>query len=558
MMLNDHQENPSATPSPSESRAPAREPQYLVLALSLLRESVTNPRKSFDDLEELAASIREKGVLQPLGVRRRAGDALLFEIVFGHRRFRAAAMAGLTAIPCLVLELDDRQTAEVQVIENLQRADVHPLEEADGYAALLKEHGYTFEKLAAKIGRPPAYVRARVQLAALGTDARAAFVAGTITTGVAQVVARIADHERQAAAVARLTNYRGECVSVRAAIETVQAEFLLRLADAPFDRKSKALLPIAGACTECPKRTGAQPELFADMKTADSCTDGACFAKKREAHTKLALDQAKASGKAVLSATETKKLFPYSHSTQISYTGAYVDVNDKAFEVDLHGKKTWAQIIKGRGIATTVAVDPVGNARELVSRDALKPIVKELGGRVASSSSSMKDEDRKRREKHKRATAVVRTALGRVVDAVEADWKSDGGELVAIALAAAIDEADHLTASEVVKRRELTAETAKKVSASDPHARLHAFAEKATLAQRVALGLELLIGNGATPNLYSSKLEYGEHLRAACKLFGVDLKAIEKDLEAEHRAAKKSAPAKKKPVAAKKKGGKRA
>lgn len=557
MMLNVHQENPSATPSPSESRAPAREPQYLVLALSYLQESPTNPRKSFDDIEELAASIREKGVLQPIGVRRLIGATLRFEIVFGHRRFRAAALAGLTAIPCLVLELDDRQTAEVQVIENLQRADVHPLEEADGYAALLKEHGYTIEKLAAKIGRPPAYVRARVQLASLGVDARAAFVAGKLTTGVAQVIARIADPKTQADAVKRMMNYAGECIPVRDALGVVQREYLLRLADAPFDRKSKTLLPIAGACTECPKRTGAQPELFADMKPADSCTDGACFAKKREAHTKQVIEQAKASGKPVLSAAEAKQLFPYSHSTMLSHTAAYVDVNDKAFEVDLDGNKTWAQLIKGRGVTTTIAVDPVGNPRELVSRAALKPIVKELGGRVRSSSSSLKDDERKRREKHRRAMAVVRTALGRVVDAVEADWKSDGSELVAIALAAAIDEADHLTASEVVKRRELTAETAKKVSASDPHARLHAFAEKATLAQRVALGLELLIGNGATPNLYSSKSEYGEHLRAACKLFGVDLKAIEKDLEAEQRAAKKSAPAKKKPVAAKK-GGKRA
>lgn len=556
MMLNDHQENPSATPSPSEGAPPA-EPRYLVLALSSLRESPTNPRKSFDGLDELAASIREKGVLQPLGVRKLAGDPLRFEIVFGHRRFRAAALAGLKAVPCLVYELDDRQVVEVQVIENVQRSDVHPLEEADGYASLLKTHGYTIERLAAKIGRTPAYVRARVQLAALGQEAREAFVAGKLTTGVAQVISRIADHGTQAAAIKQTVRYGDHCCSVREAIDLVQRSFLLRLQDAPFDRKSKTLLPIAGACTECPKRTGAQPELFADMKTADSCTDGACWAKKREAHTKQVIEQAKASGKPVLSAAEAKQLFPHPHSTMLMYSAPYVDVNDKAYDVDLDGKKTWAQIIKGRGITTTVAVDPVGNARELVSRDALKPIVKELGGRVASSSSSMKDEDRKRREKHKRAAAVVRTALGRVVDAVEADWKTDGGELVAIALAAAIDEADHLTASEVVKRRELTAETAKKAAPSDPRARLHALAEKASLAQRVGLGIELLVASGATPNLYSSKSEYGEHLRAACKLFGVDLKAIEKDLEAEQRAAKKSAPAKKKPVAAKK-GGKRA
>lgn len=547
---------PVPPPHNADTEQPPREPRYLVLALSSLRESPTNPRKTFTDLDELATSIREKGVLQPIGVRKLDGDPLRFEIVFGHRRARAAKMAGLTAIPCLVHELDDRQTAEVQVIENVQRADVHPLEEADGYAALLKTHGYTIERLAAKIGRPPAYVRARVQLASLCDKARTAFLGGKLTTGVAQLVARLADPESQAKAIERMfDSYRGECVSVRHAAELVQSEFLLQLKHAPFDRKSKTLLPSASACTECPKRTGAQPELFADMKTEDSCTDPACFAKKRDAHTQQSLDAAKASGKKILSATETKKLFPHPHSTYVSHAAPFVDVADTAYDVNPSGKKTWAQVLKGRDVATVLAVDPVGNVRELVPREALKPILKELGKRD-SGSASLRDEDRKKREKQKLWLSTARLAIGGIVSAVEADagWRTEATALLAIALDAIIDTADYNTANEVVKRRELGAEPTKKGAqpSRDATEILHAFAEKAAIEERVGLGLELLITQGAVPHAWASKPEYGKHLRTAGRLFGVDVHALEKELATAQRdatKAKKAKPAAKKATA---------
>lgn len=520
------------------------------IPLAKLVESPTNPRKTFEGLDELAASIREKGVLQPIGVRRR-GD--LFEIVFGHRRARAAAIAGLTAIPCLVYELDDRQAAEVQVIENVQRADVHPLEEADGYAALLKTHGYTIERLAAKIGRPSAYVRSRVQLASLCAEARTAYLEGKLTTGVAQIIARLADPKSQAEAIKRaFDSYRGECVSVRHAAELVQSQFLLQLKKAPFDRKSKTLLPTAGACTECPKRTGAQPELFADMKTEDSCTDPACFAQKRDAHTKHTLDEAKASGKKILSASETKKLFPHQHSTYVTHGAPFVDVQDQAYEVDPGGRKTWANVLKGRDVATVVAVDPVGNVRELVPREELKPILKELGARDTRGVSSLKDEDRKRREKQKLWTSTARIAIDNVVTAIEEDagWRTEPTTLLAIALDAVISLSDHASRCEVVKRRELAPEPdAKKKKKGQtpprPEELLRAFAAKASIEERVGLGIELLVTFGAVPSQWSTKPGYGTHLLAAGKLFGVDPSAIEKEVGRAQREAKKAKPAKK-------------
>lgn len=480
-----------------------------------------------------------------------------FEVVAGHRRLRAAKLIGLETVPCTIHELDDRQACEVQVIENVQRVDIHPLEEADGYAALLKTHGYTIEKLAAKIGRPATYVRSRVLLASLCKEARRAFLDGKLSTGVAQLVARVPNIELQREAIEGLVGESdGESVSVRFASNYLEANFMLRLNEAPFDRKSKTLLPIAGACTDCPKRTGAQPELFADVKTKDACTDPTCFAKKRDAHAKLKLEEAKAEGKKVLSESETKKLFPYQHSTHLNYGAAYVDVNEHAYDVDDSGKKKWSSVIKGRDIATVVAVDPVGNVRELIPRDALKPIIKELGGRE-SGHDKYKDEDRKKREKQKIWLSTTRVAIGAVVNAIEEDagWRTEFSSLLAVALAAIIDGADHNTASEVAKRRELGAEKKKGQPQEQPEDLLHEFAARASLEERVGLGFELLITSGAVPYHWSSKPEYGKHLRAAGKLFNVDVLAIEKELVTAQREAKKAKA--KKPAASKPKASKK-
>ena len=150
--------------------ATAVQPEYVTLPLDRIRESTTNPRQHFDDLEELAASIRTHGVLQPILVRPLRKD---FELVVGARRLRAARLAGLSSVPAQVKPLDDRSAREVQIIENLQRQDVHPLEEADGYKALLESTpSCTIEEIAAKVGKSKAYVYQRLSLTRLAPQVR--------------------------------------------------------------------------------------------------------------------------------------------------------------------------------------------------------------------------------------------------------------------------------------------------------------------------------------------------------------------------------------------------
>lgn len=159
--------------------------------------SKTNPRHTFDQakLAELTESVRRHGVLQPILVRPKGAG---FELVAGERRYRAAKAAGLAEVPASVRELSDVAVLELQVIENLQREDIHPLEEAQGYRRLLETKEYTVARIAERIGRSAVYVYDRVKLLKLTKEAQALFMDGKITAGHAVILARLkpADQKR--------------------------------------------------------------------------------------------------------------------------------------------------------------------------------------------------------------------------------------------------------------------------------------------------------------------------------------------------------------------------
>ncbi len=177
--------------------ATAAGPALRTILLTALVSSPHNPRKHFDAIEELAASIQQKGIRVPLLARPVNGH---FEIVAGERRFRAAKLAGLTEVPAIVEDLNDHDAREIQILENLQRRDIHPLDEADGFRALMAfDKAYTVEAIAAKVGKDPSYIYKRLKLTDLIPDAREAFEQDEITAGHAMELARLSE-ERQALA----------------------------------------------------------------------------------------------------------------------------------------------------------------------------------------------------------------------------------------------------------------------------------------------------------------------------------------------------------------------
>lgn len=148
-----------------------------------------NPRRTFDagQLEELTNSIREKGVMQPLLVRP-SDDPNIFEIIAGERRWRAAQRAGLHDVPVIVREVDDKEALELAIIENVQRADLNPLEEAMGYGQLIEQFDYTQQDLAQVIGKSRSHVANTLRLLRLPEDVRDMVASGTLTAGHARTL----------------------------------------------------------------------------------------------------------------------------------------------------------------------------------------------------------------------------------------------------------------------------------------------------------------------------------------------------------------------------------
>jgi ParB family chromosome partitioning protein len=163
--------------------------------IEFLRPSARNPRRQFDEaeLEELAASIRERGVLQPIIVRSLPGLIDVYEIIAGERRWRASQRAGLHDVPVIQVEASDREAMEIAIIENVQRADLNAMEEAAGYEQLMAEHGYTQSDLSRVIGKSRSHVANTLRLLKLPEAVRAQVASGALTAGHARALLSLAD-----------------------------------------------------------------------------------------------------------------------------------------------------------------------------------------------------------------------------------------------------------------------------------------------------------------------------------------------------------------------------
>jgi ParB family chromosome partitioning protein len=163
--------------------------------IELLRRNPDQPRRQFteSDINELADSIREVGILQPILVRPAPGSAGDYQIVAGERRWRAAQMAGLKTVPILVRELDDLAVLEIGIIENVQRADLNPVEEAMGYRALIERFGRTQEAVAQTVGKSRSHVANALRLLSLPDEVQALLLSGALSAGHARAIVSASD-----------------------------------------------------------------------------------------------------------------------------------------------------------------------------------------------------------------------------------------------------------------------------------------------------------------------------------------------------------------------------
>lgn len=398
-------------------------PNLQLIALGDIAESPTNPRKHFNEakLAELTESVRSKGVKQPLLVRPRwcvglksaeeveayictlPMDALPYEIIAGARRFRAANLAELEQVPCIVEELDDIVAMDIQLIENLQRDDLTPTEEAQGYqdALALTVAGrpvHTVESLAARVNKAPDHIYERMLLLRLPAGLRAVVDAGLLPVSHAYLVARVPDAALREQAGLAVLHGHGESapLSLREARELVKRDYMRELKGAPFDQENPALCAVtaagepqhgvwSGKCSDCPHRSGNIAGF--DGKRPDICTNPRCFAQKAEAAYAAVVAEATAAGKLVLDPAEANRHFD--PLGELTFTTTLVRRQAKPaphlLKSEVKRAPTWAALAEtareaGMTVAVMVCRNPkTGVVEELIDSAPLIEAAEKIG-----------------------------------------------------------------------------------------------------------------------------------------------------------------------------------
>ena len=178
---------------PAQTAAPVSADRRV--AVELIVRNPRNPRRSFSEAElvDLSQSIRTHGIVQPIIVRRKAETADIYEIVAGERRWRAAQIAGLTEVPVIFRDIDDRAALEIAIVENVQRADLNAIEEAQGYQQLVDEHSYTQLDLAGIIGKSRSHVANTLRLLKLPEKVRDMLINNQLSAGHARALIAVDD-----------------------------------------------------------------------------------------------------------------------------------------------------------------------------------------------------------------------------------------------------------------------------------------------------------------------------------------------------------------------------
>jgi ParB/RepB/Spo0J family partition protein len=255
------------------------------LPLHSIQESPFNPRKTFNQaaLEELADSIRAQGIMSPIVVRA-LPNSLHYQIVFGHRRFRAAWKAELDCIPAIIRDLSDEQVKIAQLHENLEREDVSAVEEADAFSALMRDHGVTAEQLIKQTGKSKSYIYGRLKLVGLCAAVREACATG-LPTDVAIKIGRMPSEGLQTKALQKVQVSKGVWHPVRYALSLLDSEtFSVSLCNAIFPLTVINTNPEAGhlvSCEGCQYNSSNDPSL--ESLGAAACTDTDCFKLRTEA-----------------------------------------------------------------------------------------------------------------------------------------------------------------------------------------------------------------------------------------------------------------------------------
>jgi ParB/RepB/Spo0J family partition protein len=418
------------------------------LATDSIHPSPTQPRKNFDQEKqhELTESIREHGFTMSVVTVRRRPQQDGFEMVAGERRLRAAKEVGMKEIPCLVKELTDQQVLEIQLIENIVREDLSPIEEAEHYKRLLAMRDekdkplYTYESLGKRISRTSQTIRHRVLLCDLPAEAKREVESGRLSPETSVLIARIPDMELRLEATKLVLHPVHEAgpLSFRRATEVIHEKFIRDLRTANFDQADAILLPIetneagnrtaGGACLDCPFKTGVSKAAEVSREKHNICLNPSCFQRKKdlqwEKWRQSETDPQR--NRIAANEAESRKLFP--SGSQLAPAFGLVDLDDLPDGNDLRpgeeSRLTWRQLIKGTNLQVLVSPDERGKIHELVDRqkaiEAASTINKHDIFKTTKRERPKAGEERKEEEKGKEENRELnRRALFMCIDQVK-------------------------------------------------------------------------------------------------------------------------------------------
>ena len=431
------------------------------IPLEQLHESPFNPRTFFNEatLQELADNIAAEGrIHSPLLVRPRGPPLFTgmpeatvgYEIVFGHRRSRAAELAGLPTAPCMVRAMTDEEVRKAQTSENTQRDNLRAIEEAEGYAALMRAHQLTIDQVIKQSGKSRSHVYGRLQLLKVLPTLRQSVEAGEVSADVALLIARLPNPKIQEKALASIKSMHvgslddGGKSSYRRLHDHIVERYSLDLKEALWKLDDAELLPDAGPCTTCPKRSGCTPELFGDIVNPPKhpivgyphygkhgpniCTDPDCFEAKKKAQLRREAIALEAKGKTVVDGNKARQAI----SATGEVKGAYVALDNTMKEA----------IKKAKGTVTIIAIQNPrdGKIRQAVKVEDLKAAgvkVKERKKNEGNSARDYKYEEEQARKKAQAEVEIkVRTQLLHAVRARVAEVPRDAFDLGLVARAA--------------------------------------------------------------------------------------------------------------------------
>lgn len=538
------------------------------LAVDLIDECKTNPREYFDEakLQELADDINIRGVKSPVLVRKHPEVEGRYELIYGHRRLRACALAGIDTIPAMLEEgeVSALDVLETQLAENDKHQGLTELEEGKAYIRLMEEHGRSATEIAALTGKNKATIYARMKLCELVPKAQTMVMSGKLDPAKALLIARMppAFQLKAAEEITRDLGY-ADGMSFREAQRFIHDRFMLKLADAPFSLKDAELVAEAGSCVDCPKRTGnaqgkatleedgrEDPDLFGDIPGSNICTDPECYQGKVDADWSRRKAAAEAEGKSALEGEEARKAIDSTYRL----TGDYVRLTDRCMEDNQ--TRTYGEIL-GKSAPTVPVREGEKSITELIPRARLADALKTAGvsaPRVETRASTTEAE-KLEKAKAKARRAAFQSAIDEVVTAMRTAEPAKFWPLVAEGV---IRSGWNDTLIDVISRR-ADGRSLMQVFTSAPKIErkkgrnglespidtLLRYMRELPSEELPSLVIEILVTRGA----FALYQEPGDMLAAACAALGVDWRELVNAELAKVREEQKTAKVEKKKAA---------